>query len=144
MAVKTVRVNTAAGAFRELERLVARERELIFRGHGDKSWRLASTLARHTRQGATELSIRGMNETLDHFFARLASVGKLPEKSMSARTRLEYARHYGVPSPLIDFTHSPYVALWLAFNGICPWDKGQVVVYALNPTGLAVLWQKYK
>ena len=95
------------------------------------------------RTRATELSIQWMGETLDHFFACLAAIDKVPSRAMSKRTKLEFARHYGVPSPLIDFTRSPYVALWIGFNGVRPWDPGNVVIYVLDVNGLGILWQKH-
>lgn len=79
---------------------------------------------------------------LDEFYVRLASIGKLPGHRMNPRSRLEYARHHGVPSPLIDFSYSPYIALWMAFNGIRP-TSDRAAVYALNLNGLGTLWQKY-
>ena len=143
MAIKTINVTNAAEAFDILSKFAIPNDSIIFRGQGAEGHRLKSTLARHVRGKATELSITWMNDTLGHFFACLASVGKLPQISMNARSKLEYARHCGVPSPLIDFTRSPYVALWMAFNGVRPWEAGNVVVYALDVNGLGILWLKY-
>ena len=67
MGIKNIRVRTAKGIFRELDRLSAKD-DVVFRGHRDQNWRLESTLARHVRGGATELSIRSMDEMLDYFF----------------------------------------------------------------------------
>ena len=63
---------------------------------------------------------------------------------MKRRTKLEYTRHYGLPSPLIDFSRSPYIALWMAINGMRPWVSGKAVVYALDINGLGILWQKHR
>jgi FRG domain len=106
-----------------VEELVA----VVGRGHGDAGWRLQSTLCRHTYEGFVD-AIGSMDEMLDRFYGCLASVGKLPRERMSRRVLLEYARHYGVPSPLIDFSRSPYVALWMAFNGVRRREKGMVSV----------------
>jgi hypothetical protein len=107
VAVEIFRVANADETFALLSSLALPNDNIIFRGQSKEKYRLESTLARHVRGKHTELSIRWMNDTLNHFFACLASIGKLPDREMSARTRLEYARHYGVPSPLIDFTRSP-------------------------------------
>jgi FRG domain len=61
------------------------------------------------------------------------------------RGRLEFARHYGVPSPLIDFSLSPYVALFFAFNGVKPLEakKGEhAAIYCLNVFELAGVWAR--
>lgn len=144
MAIETIRAKDANEAFSLLEQIALNEPEVIFRGHGDESYRLTSTLARHVRAPATTgLAIIDYKEMIDHFFACLASVGKLPDRAMTARTKLEYARHYGVPSPLIDFSRSPYIATWMGFTRVRPWDAGHVVVYALRPNNLGICWQKH-
>lgn len=144
MAMKTIVASDALSAFEAIEELLSNGDDgIIFRGHGCDQWRLQSTLHRFVRGGNVELSIKDMDGMLHHFLARLASVGKLPDKEMNRRTKLEFARHYGLPSPLIDFSHSPYVALWMALNGKRPWDNGKAAVYALRLAGLGTLWQKY-
>ena len=97
MSVRTIKVADAAEAFNVLTELAVPHDNIIFRGHSDETWRLESTLARHVRGKMTELSIQWMSDTLDHFFACLAAIGKLPNRAMDARTQLEFARHYGVP-----------------------------------------------
>lgn len=141
MAVKSIRVRTAVKAL-DLLRAFAQSDANIFRGHSHQSWRLESTLVRHVRGKMTDLAVQSMGDKLDHYFACLASIGQLPERPMSLRSKLEFARHYGVPSPLIDFTRSPFVALWMAFNGVRPWDPGNVALYVLNVNSLGILWQK--
>jgi hypothetical protein len=143
MAVETIKVANAKEAFDGLSEFAVPKDNIIFRGHRKESYRLESTLARHVRGKATGPSIQSMDHTVNHFFTRLASVGKLPDRARDPRSRLEYARHYGVPSPLIDFSRSPYVALWMAFNGVRPWDAGNVIVNVLDVNGLGILWQKH-
>ena len=54
---------------------------------------------------------------------------------------LEHARHHGAPSQLLDFSWSPYVALFFAFNGVRNPQRGQAsVVYALNIGRLERNW----
>jgi hypothetical protein len=143
MAIKIKEVSSVDEAFRELEALALRSSgDMAFRGHGNASWRLQSTLCRHTYEGFFD-AIYSMDEMLDRFYSFLASVGQLPRERMSRRVLLEYARHYGVPSPLIDFSRSPYVALWMAFNGVRKREKEMVSVYALSVNGLGVLWRKH-
>jgi hypothetical protein len=133
MTIKTIRVRTAAGAFDVLENLSNWSR---FRGHQKAEWKLKSTLARHFTappSHTTGINISGM---IDHFVVNLASVGiAVPFDKTDLRGKLEYARHYGVPSPLIDFSLSPYVALFFAFNGVRPLQaraKDYSAVYCIN------------
>ncbi|MCP6769359.1 FRG domain-containing protein, partial [Klebsiella pneumoniae] len=63
MAIETIHVANATDAFERLTALALPNDTIIFRGHSDETWRLESTLARHVRTKATELSIQFMNDT---------------------------------------------------------------------------------
>jgi hypothetical protein len=119
VTINTVKVNTSKESFDVLENLF--HGWYRFRGQQDANWRLQSALARHHRKGwqpdhTTSQSIKEMNR---HFIVNLATVGiAVPFEKDNLRARLEYARHYGIPFPLIDFTFSPYIALFFAFSGL--------------------------
>src|SRR5215831_1616896 len=111
----------------------------LFRGHGDSRWQLDTTLQRN---GHEKYPVRkyydlisrikprietftGTNwetpaysdlETLFReyeLFSRRLSFGDLP-----AYKYMVYLRHHGFPSPLMDWTRSPYVAAYFAFRRI--------------------------
>jgi hypothetical protein len=141
MGISEIHTKTLAEALTSLEELTSND-YVGFRGHSNVDWRLSSPLSRFTTITHENWDILP-NHLLSHFMSSLASVGRLPQTKMDRRGRLEYGRHYGVPSPLIDFTFSPYVALFFAFNGVRPDAKNrdaEVVVYALNFQALALVW----
>jgi len=143
VSVSEIHTKTLPEALAELEAL-ASDDSVVFRGHSNVSWRLGSTLARYSTVPHRPWDTL-IDELLSHFMNGLASVGQLPSRKMDRRARLEFGRNYGVPSPLIDFTLSPYVALFFAFDGIRPEPTKpdeEVVVYALALTSLAVDWAK--
>jgi hypothetical protein len=87
----------------------------VFRGHGSRTWSLESTLH---RAGRTRLE-RYFSETLRHFKdhaeATLGLSFDLSNPNDTA-TLLGLAQHHGLPTPLLDFTESPYVAAYFAFS----------------------------
>lgn len=145
MTVKEIHVRSADKAFLTLEQL-AKNFNVCFRGHRLVQWRLESTLARHRKIPPNERTTHELDEMIDNFIVNLTSIGiQLPFSQSDRRSRLEFARHYGIPSPLIDFSSSPYVAVFFAFSGIRPHDakKGEhAVIYCLNMFELAGMWAR--
>ena len=74
----------------------------------------------------------------------LAKIDQMPFDNDDRKSWMEYARHYGAPVPCIDFTHSPYIALFFAFSGINgnSFEEHYAVIYALNVTSFAMAWVK--
>lgn len=126
---------------------------MVFRGHQNSKWRLQTTLNRFksvimTRNNEPyDAQISGI---LEQFKGNLSRLGDLPFSNNSRIDWLEFAQHHGVPTPLLDFTYSPYVALFFAFNGIDIYYgakrrmKKYVAIYALNINRLASAWIRRK
>lgn len=141
MSIKVKSFRNIHRIFEYLESLSVGTDDYIFRGHRDKNWRLQTTLHRHR----TYFGSFDVEEMIKSFRANLVKIGILPfSKGNSHRLNwLEYARHYGVPTPCLDFTLSPYIALFFAFTGaVVRYGKNIdfVYVYALNQKALAHDW----
>jgi len=118
--MKTIEITTFPELLDELRSLMTgpRARDLVYRGHGDADWKIASTFSRFSTSRLRMFDGQAIELLVREFVDGLASLGQTDLLRADYRTKLEMARHYDVPSPLIDFSRSPFVALWFAFNGI--------------------------
>lgn len=118
MRVETI--TSLDGLLRQLEDMASQNNtnSFVFRGHQNWRWRLESTFDRYSGTKLPENRAHAFEHLIEQFAVRLTQLGDERLITESRRGRLEYARHCGIPSPLIDFTRSPYVALWFAYNGV--------------------------
>jgi hypothetical protein len=129
---------------------------LLFRGQADASWLLQTTLERSPgRTDRVRDYYRIMScirpqietftsltyETLEHdevislvhdydAFSRRLSFGTLP-----AYSYMIYLRHHGFPSPLLDWSRSPYVAAYFAFAKASA-ESVSIYVFAEQPENM--------
>jgi FRG domain len=128
--------------------------ELLFRGHADSKWSLTTTLERRgyermevaayykmIRRAKSQIEsitgsrfdlptydeIRDLVASYDDFSLALSG-GGFPGYSF-----LIHLRHHGFPSPLLDWTRSPYVAAFFAFAAESKGAKKRSI-YAWTPS----------
>jgi hypothetical protein len=145
MTIEMIRLNTAAELFQKLSD--PPKQHLVYRGQRNACWKLSSTLSRHTRAPFDRTTTSLLDRMLNKFVVYTKGIGLEPpygEKD-TRHGRLEFARHYGVPSPLIDFTYSPYIAAFFAFTGVClpEANEHEAAIYCLNLYQMAELWARH-
>lgn len=140
MTIEIREFDQAKEAILFLEDLAFGRENYIFRGQDDNRYRLETTYARFLSQPFIEGD--DLDELIRKFQVGLIKIGRNPIEEGNKQDWLEYARHYGVPTPCLDFTYSPYIALFFSFNEL----KGDVeenesvMVSAINLNHIAAAW----
>lgn len=151
--------------FQAFERWLHKERllhsDVLYRGHGDSRWSLESTLYRHqsalfpARDSAGDVPVARYADAARNLQAIVEThtnrnFGDLLQSGDSFPIHTEglsflyavYLRHHGFPSPLLDWSLSPYVAAYFAFrdavagkgNGNGHEDyEPRVAIYVMRP-----------
>lgn len=115
--------------------------QFIFRGHRRYDWSLLPTLGRLTENGIVSAELA--DKQLGLF--RRAVRGRLKDTSLLVEADQEdelwsVGQHHGLMTPLLDWTYSPYVALFFAFakeDQQGEEDNHYRAVYVLNKSFVA-------
>ncbi len=125
---KIVEINERA---KELQRenKLSRVECPLFRGHSDSEWHLEPTLDRIQKEMSCSRYLHTIKIIREHVATctgkkwdmetqeQMIDLGEL-RLPLSTYEFMAYLRHNGFPSPLIDWTQSPYIAVFFAFGDI--------------------------
>lgn len=106
----------------------------MFRGHKCASWRLESTLERISENlpsikeyGTILKGVKNIFEShTGHNWGTVFEHGEVPAPPEDTEFMV-YLRHHGFPTPLLDWTRSPYVASFFAFQQCSP--ENNIAIY---------------
>ncbi len=127
---------------------------LLFRGQSDAKWSLATTLERwapHSTRivdyyqtiGVIKFEIETFTErtwnipdwnAIRQLFNDYDTASReLTFGSIPAYEYITHLRHHGFPSPLLDWTRSPFIAAFFAFSDCMPNTEVSIYVYNERP-----------
>ena len=125
-----MKVKTIDDLMRELNSL---PNNFVFRGQSDAAWGLQSTLERTLGAKWNAQNARKFEDySLESFKSKYhiySGVEHIPKSKLSW---LSVMQHYGVPTRLIDFTTSPYIALYFALENYNPLSGNDLSIYCLD------------
>ncbi len=101
-----------------------------FRGQSNSDWLLQTTLDRF-RRFSSDTERTAIEQRLLDFF-RQELVGLAPREVPIGPALDLLARHHGLPSTLMDWTESPYIAAFFAFQGVGVGQTKPAAIWALN------------
>ncbi len=116
-----------------IEYINQKPNNFIYRGHTRSDWKLESSLERALSSQWTKDKIeRAESFTLETFKSKFHLYDR---SNISPSTKLQWLslmQHYGVPTRLIDFSQSPYVALYFAIENYDPTNANSLSLYAFD------------
>jgi FRG domain len=128
--IKTIAITDSEHLIRALNEL---PNDYIYRGHADSSWKLESTLERTIGSHWSGDNAKKFEEHyLNLFKSKYHIYSGNEHKPKSKLAWLSVMQHYGAPTRLIDFTESPYIALYFALEAYDPLLKKDLAIYAIN------------
>ncbi|MGF7140863.1 FRG domain-containing protein [Roseimarinus sediminis] len=98
--------------------------DYAYRGLNDKSWKLENSFMRNCCN----------NPNLEyHMLRNFRKYAKMPDSGLfsSDWKVITIGQHYGLPTRLLDWTYSPFIAAHFATNDISRYDK-DAVIWLLN------------
>ena len=108
------------------------DEDILFRGQSDANWGLIPLLNRINNEPEEDF----IKNTLIRFKETLLEMGFKEYSELEDEQLWALGRHHGLPTPILDWTSNPYVALYFAMVASIE-NKGFSSIYILK-RGLAV------
>lgn len=120
-----------------IEQLNILPNNFFYRGHANAAWPLQSSLERLIGDKWSAEEARKFEDfSLAQFHSKFHLYDHENVKPDSKLAWLSIMQHYGVPTRLLDFTESPYVALYFALEAYTPQTRSDFAIFALDHSAI--------
>jgi hypothetical protein len=86
----------------------------LFRGQSNVQWSLETSYMRFCKATNSVFDIKAYQEMLESFIDKACDFLGRDILSLPVSAKLALARHHGLPTPILDWTESPYIATFFA------------------------------
>ena len=128
--MKQVQIDSVAELIESINKL---SNSFFYRGQADSTWRLQSSLERIIGDSWSAGKARTLEDfSIQQFRSKFHLYDRENVQPESQLAWLSIMQHYGVPTRLLDFTESPYVALYFALESYNTQSERDIALYAFD------------
>ena len=108
----------------------------IYRGHGDSKWKLEPTLDRIIKHPTSQKRQEHLEEFI---YSTRGRRGSNPPVMENENDWWALGQHHGLYTPLLDWTESPFVALFFAIESLLSKKSTHCSVHAIAQSGIKLI-----
>ena len=115
-----------------VERLNKFSNNFVFRGHSDENWKLETSLQRLLKDKHISMVTKFEEFAISEFKSKFYLYNTSDYEPKTTLEWLSMMQHYGTPTRLLDFSESPFIALYFCLENSNKVQKQDMVIYAID------------